>query len=413
MNGKRPIRQLTLTNFLSYGSPGSPVSFLPLNVLIGPNASGKSNLIEALAVLRSTANGLSSLLRQGGGVGEYLHKSGSGNGTFSLHAVIEPDLRDFSLSLFEAELVYHISISRLGQRPDVVFEAVYDAELPMKGGVRFVPTTYYANHRGKGVKIRQRASVDAETGEDDVIRDIRHGDLSFEESVLSQRRDPDLYPELTYLAGLFGSIAIFREWSFGNRTLVRAPQPTDLPTDVLLPDAGNLALVLHDLMQRSVTRQRLLDFLRRFYGSARFISTKIEGGTVQLYLEEESEGLIPATRLSDGTLRYLSLLAILCHPTPPPIVCIEEPELGLHPDILPTIAELLLDASQRTQLIVTTHSDALVSALSDTPECIVVCEPGENGTELRRLDKEALSEWLSRYSLGELWRMGEIGGTRW
>ena len=123
--------------------------------------------------------------------------------------------------------------------------------------------------------------------------------------------------------------------------------------------------------------------------------------------------LVPATRLSDGTLRYLSLLAILCHPTPPPVECIEEPELGLHPDILPTIAELLKNASQRTQLIITTRSDALVSALSDTPEAIVVCEPGPDGTQLRRLDRESLSEWLDRYSLGEIWRMGEIGGTRW
>jgi predicted ATPase len=171
--------------------------------------------------------------------------------------------------------------------------------------------------------------------------------------------------------------------------------------------------VLHELLQRSVTRKRLIDYLQRFYSSAQHIATRIHGGTVQLFIDEGLDDLVPATRLSDGTLRYLSLLAILCHPTPPPIVCIEEPELGLHPDILPTIAELLKDASQRTQLIVTTHSDALVSALSDIPEAIVVCEPGPDGTQLRRLDRESLAEWLDRYSLGEIWRMGEIGGTRW
>ena len=104
------------------------------------------------------------------------------------------------------------------------------------------------------------------------------------------------------------------------------------------------------------------------------ISTKIQGGTLQLYIEEEGGRLIPATRLSDGTLRYLCLLAILCHPDPPPVIGIEEPELGLHPDILPTVAELLKKASERTQLFVTTHSDALVSALSDMPESILVCE---------------------------------------
>jgi predicted ATPase len=171
--------------------------------------------------------------------------------------------------------------------------------------------------------------------------------------------------------------------------------------------------VLHELLQRSVTRKKLIEYLKRFYAAAERIATRIHGGTVQLFIDEGRDELIPATRLSDGTLRYLSLLAILCHPTPPPIVCIEEPELGLHPDIMPTIAELLKDASQRTQLVVTTHSDALVSALSDTPEAIVVCEPGPDGTQLRRLDHESLAEWLDRYSLGEIWRMGEIGGTRW
>jgi predicted ATPase len=94
-------------------------------------------------------------------------------------------------------------------------------------------------------------------------------------------------------------------------------------------------------------------------------------------------------------------------------MCIEEPELGLHPDILPTIAELLKEASERTQLIVTTHSDALVSALSDSPESILVCERDSAGTHLQRLEREALKEWLEKYSIGELWRMGEIGGNRW
>jgi len=78
---------------------------------------------------------------------------------------------------------------------------------------------------------------------------------------------------------------------------------------------------------------------------------------------------------------------------------------------LPTIAELLIEASQNTQLIVTTHSDTLVSALTNVPESILVCERDDEGTHLRRLEPESLKEWLEKYSLGELWRMGEIGGN--
>ncbi|HZG43397.1 MAG TPA: AAA family ATPase, partial [Longimicrobium sp.] len=238
-------------------------------------------------------------------------------------------------------------------------------------------------------------------------------DVKVEQSVLTQLREPNLYPELTFLAEQFGSITIFQEWNFGHRSPSRAPQPTDLPSDFLLADASNLGLVLHDIGQTSAKRDELSEYLRKFYERARYITTKIHGGTLQLFIEEDGGRLIPATRLSDGTLRYLCLLAILLHPNPPPVIGIEEPELGLHPDILPTVAELLRKASERTQLFVTTHSDTLVSALSDTPECILVCESTPDGTTMKRLDAEPLREWLEKYSLGEIWRMGEIGGNRW
>lgn len=157
-----------------------------------------------------------------------------------------------------------------------------------------------------------------------------------------------------------------------------------------------------------------MEMLRKFYDGAEDISTKIHGGTVQVFiLEKGLSQAVPATRLSDCTLRFLCLLAILCHPTPPPLLCIEEPELGLHPDVIPVIADLLKLASERTQLVVTTHSETLVSSLSENPESIVVCDRDSGGTHLRRLTKDKLDEWLSKYSLGELWRMGEIGGTRW
>lgn len=122
---------------------------------------------------------------------------------------------------------------------------------------------------------------------------------------------------------------------------------------------------------------------------------------------------IPAARLSDGTLRYLCLLAILYHPTPPPLICLEEPEIGLHPDLISGLAEMLKEASQRTQLIVTTHSDLLVSKFTDQPEAVVICERTPEGTTLKRLKADDLKEWLEEYSLGEVWLKGGIGGTRW
>ena len=157
------------------------------------------------------------------------------------------------------------------------------------------------------------------------------------------------------------------------------------------------------------------DELKHFYETYEDIGVNIEANTAQIRIREKGLGsAVPATRLSDGTLRFLALLSILCHPKPPPLICIEEPELGLHPDIIPAIARLLKSASERAQLIVTTHSEALVDELDEAPESVVVCERyPETGTEFKRLDREDIGLWLEKYRLGELWAKGQIGGKRW
>ena len=185
-----------------------------------------------------------------------------------------------------------------------------------------------------------------------------------------------------------------------------------MPNDFLEADSSNLGLVLNRLRRDPSVKQRLLKALRALYEGIDDYDIQIEGGTVQVFFHE-GRFTIPATRLSDGTLRYLCLLAVLCHPNPPPLVCIEEPELGLHPDVLPTLAELLKEASERTQLIVTTHSDVLVDAMTDRPDAVLVAEKTPDGTTLTRLNADKLKPWLQKYRLGELWTRGEIGGTRW
>ena len=92
------------------------------------------------------------------------------------------------------------------------------------------------------------------------------------------------------------------------------------------------------------------------------------------------------------------------------MICIEEPELGLHPDAVALLADVLVEASSRTQLIVTTHSDALVSGLTDNVESVLVCEY-RAGTEIKRLDSAQLKHWLDRYRLGDVWRIGQLGGN--
>ena len=159
-------------------------------------------------------------------------------------------------------------------------------------------------------------------------------------------------------------------------------------------------------------KNAIISQLRNLYEGLDDFDIRIKGGTVEVFLTE-GDFVIPASRLSDGTLRFLCLLAILCDSDPPPLICIEEPELGLHPDMLPRIADLLVAASERTQLVVTTHSDILVDAMTDHPECVVVFEKHESCTQATRLNGDELSEWLKEYRLGQLWTRGQIGGMRW
>lgn len=120
---------------------------------------------------------------------------------------------------------------------------------------------------------------------------------------------------------------------------------------------------------------------------------------------------VPPTRLSDGMLRLISVLAALFSPSPPALLCIEEPELGLHPDTAASLADVLMEASGRIQLVVTTHSASLLSGLSTEPDTVVTCERPGDRTVLERLDPEKLALWLDDYTLGDVWRMGALGAN--
>ena len=245
----------------------------------------------------------------------------------------------------------------------------------------------------------------------DQHRGLRRESVKPEESILSQVRDPESYPVLHWLQEQYERIRLYRSWTFGPSAGVRREQSAQGRSDVLNDGGENLALVLSKI--RSRVKNELIESLRKLFDGIEDIHLTIDGGNVLLFLEEAGGREIPATRLSDGTLRYLSLLAILLHPDPPPLVAIEEPELGLHPDVMPHLAELLKSASQRMQVVVTTHSRMLVDALGDRPECIVVCSKEAGESSLERLDAQALGAGLEKYSLGELWSKGELGGNRW
>jgi predicted ATPase len=386
------IRSIKLTNFLSFGSEGRTIPLLALNVIIGPNGSGKSNLMESIELLRNAPGELKMPIREGGGVRDWLWKGATNTPTASVEIVVE-------IPNWSQPLHYTLAFTEEAQRFQLVDECIQN-DKPSKEGMQ-KPYLFYAFRNGRPV-----LNVKGKT------RSLRQEEVDLDQSILAQRRDPDQYPEITYLAQALGRMRLYREWSFGRYTIPRVPQRADLPNEVLEPDGRNLGLVLNRLARDPDVKAKLLEALRALYSGITDYGVQIEGGTVQVFFHE-GRVTIPATRLSDGTLRYLYLLAVLCHPTPPPLICIEEPELGLHPDVLPTLAGLLKEASARTQIIVTTHSDVLVDAMTDQPESVLVAEKTPIGTTLTRLDASKLQPWLEEYRLGQLWTRGDIGGTRW
>ena len=404
MNNKL-LNSLQLKGFLSFAPKSEAVGLTSLNVLIGPNGVGKSNFIEAIELLHATPADFSGVIRLGGTPNDWIWHGSNGATAARIEAIVSPINR-------LPELRYALEFTESAGRLEIADEVLEDAKKadPRAKDVRF----YYRFQRGRpAINVNETVVSSKGFRLPHKQRKLKRESIDPQQSILSQRKEPDLYPEVTSTAKRFGAIQIFREWGFGRSAALRSAQPSNLPTDVLLPQLVNLGLVLNDLEHKNEWT-RLNDLMHQFLPRFKRLSTKVSAGSVQVFLHEEGLSVpVPATRLSDGTLRFLALLAILMNPESATLICIEEPELGLHPDAMSLLADLLVEAAGKTQLIVTTHSDVLVSALTEQAESVLVCDYLENGTELRRLDVAKLKYWLEKYRLGEVWQLGKLGGNLW
>lgn len=400
------ISEVRLQNFLSFGPEGVSCPLRSLNVLIGPNGSGKSNFMDAFQLLRAAPIDITAPIRRYGSTPDWLWKGPKPGNVAKLdftidNAIIKPGTE-------ASRLAYSFSFSvDEAKKFKIVAESVKKAQDAALTGHNDILYEYVGD--GYPRVMIKKSERDATLGEVHFV----NGEISFEASILSQLRGPDFFPEITYLARNFQGITLYGDWKFGRGSAPRLPQSVDRHDQVLRSDASNLGLVLIRLGREPGIKERLESELSRLYPGFVGYDINHREDTIQLVFKE-GQNEIPATRLSDGTIRYLSLLCVLLDPTPPPLVCLEEPELGLHPDILPGLARLLLEASERTQLIVGTHSAVLVNALHNNPESIIVCERDDNeGTRMERLDPDELKPWLEKYRLADLWDKGIIGGVRW
>ena len=379
----------------------------PLNVLIGPNGSGKSNFLEAIALLQAAPHDISAPVARMGGFHEWLWKGPAARASFTLEA---------DVGYPPGGVVRHVvTLADRNGRLEVTHEQVRPIGTYTDALVARSFNRPPEKEWGESQPLDSSPNVNNENAGGLPGR-VYSSRVEFESDCaptvsLVSLADASDYPALWHLNRVYRDIRLYRDWSFGPLAKLRLPASTHERSDYLNEQGTNLAGVLSNFVGEN--KRHLIGALRKLYEGIEDVICPVTGGTVAVRLEEGGDSTIPATRLSDGTLRYLCLLSVLLSPQPPPLVVIEEPELGLHPDLLPTLSDLLRSASKRTQLVVTTHSDVLVDALTDEPESVVICEKHDGQTEMRRLERNDLAKWLENYRLGELWTSGELGGNRW
>jgi predicted ATPase len=389
-----PINRLTLKKILSFVN--TTVELEQLNVLIGPNAVGKSNLIEAISLLQAAPTGIEGQILRGGGVRQWLWL---GDGAPAEPAEVECEIT-LPRRPQMGPLSYRLDFWGGPGGFEILHERLMDG--PSDSGAQS-----YFMRASKALRFGERALELAEAQPAGIA-------IPPKESVLARFKNPDDRTPITEVGQYFEQIRIFREFRTGFNSPGRHGISTAVSKDYLSDGADNLALVLHQLDYLGA-HDRIKEYLKRFCDRFEDVKVDVGEGLARTFLRETGlQEMVSGIRMSDGTLKFLCLLAVLFHPKPAPLVCIEEPELGLHPDALRLVAEVLVEASQHTQLIVTTHSEALVDALTDRPESVLICERDfDNGTQFKRYSRDELDEWLEHYTLGELWRKGEIGGGRW
>jgi predicted ATPase len=399
------LKSIRPVNLLSFGPNTEEIELRPLNILIGPNGSGKSNLIEIIGLLRSlTERKPWSHITETGGRLEWGWKDPKQELSPVFQAKSALDVVSTIYPHEEIDYLYRIQMHAYDF--DATFCVDHEAIFP------YPPTS--GDLKSQSELWRDNESVVFPQMKGDSLGTIPpQVNVTNQISVLSQSLG--IIGANFVTPASFRRIALYRNWTFGYTSKTRTLERVGMETSYLEEDCSNLAHVLNFILtyQSHEPGEKLREAFRAFSDDAKDIETRFQEGFVQLRIRESSGISTPASRLSDGTLRWLALLAILLNPTPGPVTCIEEPELGLHPDIIPTLADLLRDASTRTQLILTTHSTALVDAFSDEPEAVCVCEKVNGATEIRRLEADRLKVWMEKYSLGQLWSSGEIGGNRW
>jgi predicted ATPase len=364
MNHQR-LESILVEGFTSIRS--ARVKLRDLNVLVGANGAGKSNFIGALGMLGRIVDG---------DLGLFVGLSGGASALLS-------DARKSGRIHLEVEF------ERVG----------YSAELTPAAG----DTLIFSEET---IWPRATGQVSSSGGG---LRSLGHGHKE------TQLTAPG--PGPLWSAGaqsLIQALRGCRVFHFHD-TSPEAPvkqQGYIADNQALHPDAGNLAAILFRLRQSDRTRyERIVGTVSQAAPFFRDFVLEPELARDRLRLrwrQEGSDTIFPADALSDGTLRFICLTVLLNQPELPGLVILDEPELGLHPFAIRQLVEMLRAASYDSQVVLATQSVTLMNQFE--LDDLIVVERRKGTSVFERRDPEPLSNWLTDYSLGELWEKNILGG---
>lgn len=396
------MRKLLRIEARNYGClDHADVTLGPLSVLVGPNGSGKSTLLDTIQFLGDAAReDLGPAVAKRGGIEAMRFRgvSYSQSIRLSIHAIVTryaseraPDeyvLDVWGQTILEFVLTRHESFTFKRR-------AGAGRRLTIEGGE--VTTHDEAGKRQSRQLLLQEQSLALST----LPR------LAFEKGG----------EQVAQLAELFKSFRVFD-------VDVRAAR---LPAAVkrgkqqiaLAQDASNLSAFLHQLSRDKALFRDFIEDARAMIPGFKKLHFRPVGGAREAVVAEIEEswlpGRTPLGAASFGTIRALAMLALLYDPDPPALTCVEEIDHGFHPHLFDRLVELMRRASERTQLLIATHSPALVNRLR--PDELIVCErnPETGGVRMPAVDADTIAKMMEaaggEIGPGELWFSGSLGGV--